>query len=269
MAGGAGNDTYVVDDIRDRVIEKVDGGVEDTILTDLKSFALDDDAPPTGAPVSNDTSSPLVLEEAASTSAISLAPTSDETSDDASEVNSILADFGRGANVENLTYIGDGSFSGIGNSSNNVLSGGRSNDKLWGGGGDDVLYGSDGDDTLDGGSGNDALFGGIGDDRFDGGGGDDVLYVSSRGPGYGHDTIVLRPGFGSDVVIGFDANESCSKGHDRLDVSAYASLTADSIGAEIQIIASGPHTIITINGDSLTLLDVNANAIGKDDFIFS
>ena len=72
----------------------------------------------------------------------------------------------------------------------------------------------------------------------------------------------------NNVVIGFDANDS-SQGHDRLDLTAYTSLTPDSIGAEIQIVASGPHTVITINGDSVTLLDVKADAIGKDDFIFS
>ena len=69
-------------------------------------------------------------------------------------------------------------------------------------------------------------------------------------------------------MIGFDSKD-CSPGHDRLDVSAYTSLTSDSIGSQIQIAAVGPHTVITINGDSITLLDVNANTIGKDDFIFS
>jgi Ca2+-binding RTX toxin-like protein len=181
---------------------------------------------------------------------------------------------GHADNVENLTYIGDSDFEGWGNAANNILIGGAENDVLWGRGGDDVLIGGDGNDVLFGGSGDDFLMGGSGSDRFDGGSGNDVLYLASGdgGPGhhhgwYDHDTIILQPGFGDDVVVGFDAGR-CGAGPDRLDVSAYTSLNADSIGAEIQIISNGPHTVITINDDSITLLDVNAGSIGKDDFIF-
>mgnify|MGYP000647759171 CR=1 FL=1 len=180
--------------------------------------------------------------------------------------------FGHAVNVENLTYTGDGDFIGIGNSADNVISSGGGEDVLFGLAGDDVLYGGGGDDALFGGEGNDLLVGGYGDDRLEGGSGDDVLFLGRNScPGqesYGRDTIVLKPGFGSDIVIGFDPYD-CSDGHDRLDVSAYESLSADSIGSDIQITACGPHTIITINEDSITLLDVNASTIGKEDFIFS
>ena len=282
MVGGPGNDTYVVDNIGDRVIEKSDGGSEDTVLTDLHSFALDDDdsASVAGTSIaidSSDASQAVVLDDATTADATATAPAPQDAIPDATDADVTepdVTEFGRAANVENLTYTGADSFTGEGNSSNNVIRGGAGNDALWGRGGDDVLYGSGGDDALYGGKGDDVLFGGSGDDRFDGGSGDDVLYVASRTTGddadetsYGSDTIVLQPGFGNDVVVGFDAHDT--DGHDRLDVSAYASLTADSIGAEIQITASGPHTIITINEDSITLLDVSACAIGKDDFIFS
>jgi len=46
------------------------------------------------------------------------------------------------------------------------------------------------------------------------------------------------------------------------------SLTADSIGTEILITESGPHTIITIGSDTLTLLNVTAATIDKGDFFF-
>jgi len=292
LVGGPGNDTYVVDNVRDHIIEKVDGGAQDTVLTDLNAFVLDDGAPaaPATAPASSETTTPLVAEDQTDTGAeqavavTSKAPPSEPPDSGLPEfggTDSGLPDFGRAANVENLSYIGHGSFYGRGNSSNNVIVGGEGDDHLWGGGGDDVLYGRGGDDALFGGSGDDVLFAGFGNDRLDGGPGDDVLYLSSgtehseqgadlaQLDAYGHDTIVLKPGFGNDVVSGFDANQCGSQGHDRLDVSAYTSLTPDSIGTEIQIIGTGPHTIITINGDSITLLDVNANTIGKDDFIFS
>ena len=284
MAGGSGNDTYVVDDVGDRVIENLDEGDDDTILTSLHSFALEDAPWAGGEPVSSDVSSrialgPIGIADGASAGAAAIRADAVVETDIAlasgeatSEASSDIVISGRAANVENLSYIGDGSFTGSGNSSDNVISGGGRDDTLWGAGGDDELYGNSGDDVL---------FGGYGDDWLDGGDGDDVLFVSSGTRDnaqsadevlfatYGHDTIVLRPGFGNDVVIGFDANENDSDGRDRLDVTAYESLTADSIGTEILITESGPHTIITINGDSITLLDVNSNAIGKDDFIFS
>lgn len=285
LVGGPGNDTYVVDNVHDHIVEKVDGG-EDTVLTDLSSFALDDGAASLASsndddggasqaatpmdPASPDPTAALAAVTKDTTQAIDPAQTDADPSD------ADLSDVGRAANVENLIYTGEGSFTGTGNSSNNIITGGGGHDMLWGGGGDDVLYGGGGDDVLFGGSGDDALFGGHGDDWFDGGSGDDMLYLANRfgnsddgtaETSYGHDTIVLRPGFGNDVVVGFDANDT--QGHDRLDVSAYASLTADSIGTDIRITSCGPHTIITINEDSITLLDVNASTIGKDDFIFS
>jgi serralysin len=64
-------------------------------------------------------------------------------------------------NVENLTYTGAGSFLGLGNSGDNVITGGT---------GRDDLYGRDGNDTLvdgGGGAGNeDTLIGGLGNDIY-------------------------------------------------------------------------------------------------------
>jgi hypothetical protein len=284
LVGGAGNDTYVVDNVKDHIIEKADGG-EDTVLTDLSSFALDDDdAGPLSSASDDDggaSQAATPMEQASPDPAATLAAASADSTQASDPVqtdtaDADLPDVGRASNVENLTYTGEGSFTGTGNSSNNVITGGGGHDVLWGGGGDDVLYGGGGDDVLFGGGDDDALFGGHGDDWFDGGSGDDMLFLANRfghdGGGaaeasYGQDTIVLRPGFGNDVVVGFEANDT--QGHDRLDVSAYASLTADSIGTDIRITSCGPHTIITINEDSVTLLDVSASTIGKDDFIFS
>jgi len=51
------------------------------------------------------------------------------------------------ANVENLTYTGSSAFSGVGNASDNVLTGGIGNDTLTGGAGADTLNGGSGTDT--------------------------------------------------------------------------------------------------------------------------
>lgn len=301
LVGGAGNDTYVVDHLMDRVIETADGGDADTIQTTLDAFALKDAASDGSTDTDLDAAHGDAADAAAgipSQAATGAGTAGDGASSDVPEVATgdtdevptepgveedplvdfDLSDLGWAINVENLTYIGDNDFVGWGNSANNVLIGGSEDDMLWGRGGDDVLVGNDGEDALFGGSGDDVLFAGKGDDWLDGGSGNDVLYLASGSAAhgeddavfgaYGNDTIVLRPGFGDDVVIGFDSTASGCAARDRLDVSAYTSLSADSIGAEIQIISSGPHTIITIGEDSITLLDVNANAIGKDDFIF-
>jgi Ca2+-binding RTX toxin-like protein len=60
-------------------------------------------------------------------------------------------------NIENLTYVGAAVFTGTGDASANVISGGSGNDNLTGAGGDD---------RLDGGTGNDAMAGGGGNDTF-------------------------------------------------------------------------------------------------------
>lgn len=69
------------------------------------------------------------------------------------------------ANLENLTYIGDGvKFTGIGNAVDNVMNGGNTVDILRGLEGDDMLFGGAGNDVLEGGIGRDALNGGLGID---------------------------------------------------------------------------------------------------------
>lgn len=71
-------------------------------------------------------------------------------------------------NLENLTYVGSASFSGIGNDAANVLTGGSGGDTLDGGIGNDTLYGGSGigSDRLDGGSGSDVMQGGDGYDTY-------------------------------------------------------------------------------------------------------
>ena len=58
-----------------------------------------------------------------------------------------LASYTLGANVENLTYTGSSSFTGTGNALANTLTGGASNDVLNGGAGADRMVGGVGNDT--------------------------------------------------------------------------------------------------------------------------
>jgi Ca2+-binding RTX toxin-like protein len=206
LTGGAGNDTYVVRNTGDLVVEGALSGGIDTVDTTLASYTL-------------------------------------------------------GANVENLTFIGTGSFAGNGNALDNTIIGGAGADKLNGGAGNDIMAGGAGDDvyfvdsigdvvteqlgegtdtvnttlnsyslaalgnvenlsftgasaftgtgnaaanvitggagndTLDGGDGNDTLIGGLGADTMTGGAGDDTYVVDNTG-----DIVIEAVGGGTDTV---------------------------------------------------------------------
>jgi VCBS repeat-containing protein len=86
--------------------------------------------------------------------------------------------------IENLTYIGTGNFTGTGNLNANTLTGNGGKDTLNGLAGDDQLFGNGAEDKLDGGLGNDTLDGGAGNDTLKGGGGNDLLIASA-----GNDTF--------------------------------------------------------------------------------
>jgi Ca2+-binding RTX toxin-like protein len=81
-------------------------------------------------------------------------------------VQTILASYTLGANVENLAFTGTGNFAGTGNTLNNTITGGAGADTLSGGTGADTLNGGAGNDTLDGGTGNDTMVGGTGNDTY-------------------------------------------------------------------------------------------------------
>ncbi|WP_158511053.1 beta strand repeat-containing protein [Azospirillum thiophilum] len=117
-------------------------------------------------------------------------------------------------NVEKLIYIGAGSFSGVGNASDNLIQGGSGNDMLSGGGGNDTLIGGEGNNTLFGGDGNDMLSGGAGSDVLSGGEGNDTL-IGGEGNntllgGEGND--MLSGGSGNDVLSGGAGNDTLSGG---------------------------------------------------------
>jgi Ca2+-binding RTX toxin-like protein len=142
-----------------------------------------------------------------------------------------------GLNVENLTFIGTGNFTGTGNSAKNVLTGGA------------------GSDTLNAGSNTDTLIGGAGDDTMDG--------------GIGNDLFVFGAGFGQDRIIGFDALPDLAGGQDRLDISALG-ITAEMFDSSVAISIAGADTLVQIGEDSMLLLGVNGvgnNAVTSADFL--
>ncbi len=68
-------------------------------------------------------------------------------------------------NVENLTFIGTGSFQGTGNGLANTITGGGGGDQAFGGAGNDTLLGAGGDDYLHSGLDDDLVAGGDGNEE--------------------------------------------------------------------------------------------------------
>src|SRR5688572_13275538 len=136
-------------------------------------------------------------------------------------VRTTLGSYTLGNNLENLTFIGSGKFTGNGNARANVISGGGGNDTLDGGDGNDRLNGGNRRDMLAGGDGNDTLDGGSGRDRLSGETGADTLFGRGSNDrldgGLGRDA--LDGGAGEDTLSGGGGNDHLSGvgGNDRLD----------------------------------------------------
>jgi Ca2+-binding RTX toxin-like protein len=101
-------------------------------------------------------------------------------------VETSLASYALGANLERLTGL-----SALGQ----VLAGNALNNLISGGAGNDTLTGGDGDDTLSGGDSGDRLTGGAGADLLEGGAGNDTYVIEDA-----LDTIAEQAGGGIDTV---------------------------------------------------------------------
>ncbi|VVT00071.1 Type I secretion C-terminal target domain (VC_A0849 subclass) [Sphingomonas sp. EC-HK361] len=166
-----------------------------------------------------------------------------------------LARYTLGANLENLTHIGPGDFTGTGNALANIITGGighdtliglDGNDTLNGGAGNDSLQGGNGNDTLNGGDGHDMLLGGWQADTLDGGAGDDRLigdvnWLSTTGA-----RDMLRGGDGNDILFG-DAETMGGTAHGGVDN------------------LSGGAGNDTLYGDAMTM---TGNAVGGRDTLY-
>ena len=155
MRGGLGNDTYIVDVTGDSPIELAAAGtdtvqssalvytltanVENLVFTGAGNDLLNGlgGADTMAGGLGNDT---YAVDSSADVITEALGAGSDQ-------VNSSATSYTLAANVENLTFIGTGNFSGTGNALANGLIGGAGNDLLNGLGGADTMRGGLGNDT--------------------------------------------------------------------------------------------------------------------------
>jgi Ca2+-binding RTX toxin-like protein len=269
MIGLAGNDTYIVDDLADVVVEAAGEGT-DTVETEMAELSIElmanvenleytgiDADPFVGTGNSgnniisggdlNDTLSGLAGNDTlngglGADNMIGGAGNDtyivDDVGDVVDESTGLLADvdtvessvdYTLAAGIENLELDGD-AVVGRGNIGNNVISGNGAANQLSGLGGNDTLNGDDGNDFLDGGDGNDTLNGGDDTDTIIGGAGNDIIDV-----GGGVNTIVYNAtGFGNDTITSFDAAGGTPANQDRIDLSGLG-ITSTNFGTRVTI----------------------------------
>lgn len=228
MIGGLGNDTYVVMEAADRVIELPGGG--DDLIESWISYALGDD-------LEN-----LVLMGSA-------------TVGQGNALNNGIV----GNNENNRLFGGIGNDSIFGGNGNDEVFGGTGNDYINGANDNDSLAGEDGDDTITGGFGNDQIDGGAGRDMLDGSVDNDMLYG-----GLGDDTLdggdgddrlqgdagidIMRGGAGNDLYIvdhGGDQTIDIGGGQDLVHSTASHTLGE---GVESLLLQGSAHINGTGNG---------------------
>ncbi len=267
MAGGAGNDTYIVDIAGDTVSEIFDAGIDLiqsrvtlSLGIDVENLTLTGTAAISGT--GNDLGNVIIGNAAANSLAGGLGDDTlnggggadtltggdgddwyfidnakdmlveggGEGSDTISSTGSVDLNLARFANIEHVALIGGGTINATGNADANLLRGNATAN---------ILTGGDGADTLDGGRGIDRLAGGDGSDLF-------LRHALNEG---------------RDVITDFQAGA----GGDVLDISdMLLGFTAGNEGQFVQCVASGGATIVRV--------DANGSAGGahfSDIFIIS
>ncbi|MEO1146206.1 MAG: Ig-like domain-containing protein, partial [Cyanobacteria bacterium J06638_22] len=196
MEGGSGNDVFVVNTSGDKVIEAVDGGTSDKVISSI-SYTLTSNVERlelTGAANLNGTGNILDnwidgnagnnwldggagndrLDGAAGNDTYVVNSNGDivlENADEGIDIVRSSVSYILGDHVEHLTLTGATNLNGIGNGLDNVLKGNTGNNILDGDAGDDVLRGTFGSgigeiDVLGGGSGSDRFVLGTSDTLF-------------------------------------------------------------------------------------------------------
>ena len=159
------------------------------------------------------------------------------------------------ANVENLTYVGTGSFTGTGSSAANILTGGAGDDRLSGGGGIDRLVGGLGSDTADYSTAAAAVDVRLNSNtaRNDGDGATDVLSGIENLTGSAFNDLligdaaanVLSGGEGRDTLLGLDGNDILAGG------TGVANQMQGGKGDDTYLVSAVGDTIVELAGEGV------------------
>ncbi len=168
MSGGEGNDIFLVDNVRDEVIENVGEGT-DTVKTSLNSYFLADNV-----------------------ERLELIGNAEQGYGNTLD-NVLVGHVGTNTTDELFGDLGDDTIAG--DDGDDYLYGEEGRDFIKGGDGDDELYGGSDDDRLDGQGGDDWLDGGTGADIMRGGIGGDVYVVDNV-----RDEVIENAEEGTDLV---------------------------------------------------------------------
>jgi Ca2+-binding RTX toxin-like protein len=230
LTGGDGNDTYVVQNTTDTIIEAsnqgidtVQSGVTFTLSANVENLTL------TGSTAANGTGNALdnILIGNSATNTLKgmdgndtyiIQNTADVVTENASQgVDTVQSSvsFTLGANVENLTLTGSAALNGTGNGLANVM------------------IGNSGANTLTGLAGNDQLRGGVGNDSLNGGDGADT-YEFGRG-----DNV--------DTILNSDADGGLDKLRFLSDIDA-DQLWFKQAGNDLNISIIGTDDLVTVQG---------------------
>ena len=278
LFGGAGNDTYVVSSAGTIVTELAGNGT-DAVQTSLSSYQLPvnvesltytgsgsftSTATASGQAITGsngvDTLSDggfasVTLNGNGGADAFNVTNASTVVTEASSGTNSTvtttLSSYTLPTNVQNLTFVGTGNFTGTGNTSANSIKGGAGND---------TLVGNSGNDTLTGAAGNDTLSGGSNTDTF--------VYAPINAT---TTNGIYNAGFGKDVITDFTAN---GNSHDVLEFSSSmfaAGTTATALtngtahnvaGGLVTVVQSGSNVVITLDPtDTITLNSVTLSLL--------
>jgi len=233
MTGGLGDDTYVVDNTGDAIVEDVNGGhdqVKVMLTAGVYAMAANlEDATIASTAAVGVTGNELdnrITGNAAANKLIGgagndtldggagndtlvggtgddvylVTDAGDVVTEQANEghdvVQTSLATYTLGANIEDLVYTGAAAFTATGNVLDNLITGGNAGNKLDGGAGNDTLVGGNGNDSIIGGLGDDVIVASAGIDTIDGGAGNDtVIHLGAFA-----DYVIARPN-GTDLTL--------------------------------------------------------------------
>ncbi|BCH57605.1 hypothetical protein RvVAR0630_02290 [Agrobacterium vitis] len=235
LAGGKGNDTYVVGSSSVTISEGA-GGDNDTVRTSV-NYTLSDyvetleytgtgDFTGTGSAQDNTITGGAgndTLIGKAGADVLNGGSGTDTASYEGSAAVNVNLKTGEKSGGDAVGDTFDSIENLTGSSNADTLTGDDGNNVLNGGSGDDTLTGGEGADTLSGGSGNDTLTGGEGADTLSGGNDADTL-VGGEGAdtligGEGNDTLegdegadTLNGGYGGDILRGGEGADTLSGG---------------------------------------------------------